>query len=235
MKRANKKYSNIINIVLFLFGLLFPASVAWAQVIIKDGRNCNLAPKIAVAANKLHNVFERSSFCERNDSVKYYADFWKSFLIKKQSIVSYRLQWEHSALEAIIAKHGRRIKEFSCNDASWLYEAQSKEEFYRWIIKFRNKYDQFKYYPAFKYFFGKIYQSRRYFEELKRRIKLFRRFPNTQSCKRWIYGLITQLNANNIKLLHLMKVSRVLDPMFTHRYFESGTKYGIIKLFVKIF
>jgi len=134
-------------------------------------------------------------------------------LIKKQSIVSYRLQWEHSALEAIIAKHGRRIKEFSCNDASWLYEAQSKEEFYRWIIKFRNKYDQFKYYPEYWSAAKTTNRLERYFEELKRRIKLFRRFPNTQSCKRWIYGLITQLNANNIKLLHLMKVSRVLDTM----------------------
>ena len=104
-------------------------------------------------------------------------------------------------------------------DASWLYEAQSEEEFYRWVIKFRDKYKKFKYHLAFKYFFGKIHQSikyfelpkeywtiakttnrlERYFEELKRRIKPFRRFPNTQSCKRWLYALITQVNANNVR------------------------------------
>ena len=104
-------------------------------------------------------------------------------------------------------------------DASWLYEAQSEEEFYRWVIKFRDKYKRFKYHHAFKYFFSKIHQSikyfelpkeywsiaktsnrlERYFEELKRRIKPFRRFPNTQSCKRWLYALITQANANNVR------------------------------------
>ncbi len=102
-------------------------------------------------------------------------------------------------------------------DASWLYEAQSEEEFYRWVIKFRDKYKKFKYHPAFKYFFGKIHQSikyfelpkeywtiaktsnrlERYFEELKRRIKPFRRFPNTQSCKRWLYALITEIKPAN--------------------------------------
>jgi len=108
-------------------------------------------------------------------------------------------------------------------DASWLYEAQSEEEFYRWVIKFRDKYNKFRYHPAFRYFLGKIYQSiryfelpkeywsiakttnrlERYFEELKRRIKPFRRFPNSQSCKRWLYALITQANANNIKFTTL--------------------------------
>jgi transposase-like protein len=98
------------------------------------------------------------------------------------------------------------------NDAPRLYEAESEEEFYRWVIKFRNKYKLYKNHPGFKYFFSKIHQSikyfelpkeywriaktsnrlERYFEELKRRIKSFRRFPNTQSCKRWLYALITE-------------------------------------------
>ena len=106
-------------------------------------------------------------------------------------------------------------------DASWLYEAQSEEEFYRWVIKFRDKYNRFRYHPAFRYFLGKTYQSiryfelpkeywgiakttnrlERYFEELKRRIKTFRRFPNTQSCKRWRYALITEIKpANTVKV-----------------------------------
>ena len=104
-------------------------------------------------------------------------------------------------------------------DASWLYEAQSEEEFYRWATKFKKKYYKYRHHKAFKYFLGKIYQSiryfalpkeywriaktsnrlERYFEELKRRIKPFRRFPNTQSCKRWLYALITQANTSNIR------------------------------------
>ncbi|MHC4122435.1 MAG: IS256 family transposase [Planctomycetota bacterium] len=106
------------------------------------------------------------------------------------------------------------------NDASWLYQAQSEEEFYRWVIKFKNRYDRYKYHPAIKYFLGKIYQSIRYFElpreywtiakttnrlerffeELKRRIRVFRRFPNTQSCKRWLYALITELDPYSLRL-----------------------------------
>ncbi|MBU1887996.1 MAG: transposase, partial [Candidatus Omnitrophica bacterium] len=111
-------------------------------------------------------------------------------------------------------------KKMILNDASWLYEAQSEEEFYRWAIKFKNKYQNYKYHKAFKYFLGKIYQSIRYFElpkeywhiaktsnrlerffeELKRRIRVFRRFPNTQSCQRWLYALITEIKPNSISI-----------------------------------
>ena len=103
--------------------------------------------------------------------------------------------------------------------AKWLYEAQTEEEFYRWAQKFRDKYKKYKNHKAFKYFLGKLYQSIRYFElpreywtiakttnrlerffeELQRRINVFRRFPNTQSCKRWLYALITELQKDNIK------------------------------------
>lgn len=104
------------------------------------------------------------------------------------------------------------------DDASWLYEAISEEEFYRWLIKFRKKYDKYRYTAPFKYFFGKIHQSikyfelpreywtiaktsnrlERFFEELKRRIKVFRRFPNSGSCKRWLYALLIEIKPNNI-------------------------------------
>ncbi|MBU1006345.1 MAG: IS256 family transposase [Candidatus Omnitrophica bacterium] len=115
---------------------------------------------------------------------------------------------------------GHKNKKKIINDASWLYEAQSEEEFYRWAGKFKKKYDKDKHHKAFKYFLGKIYQSIRYFElpkeywriartsnrlerffeELKRRIRVFRRFPNTQSCKRWLYALITEIKPNNTRL-----------------------------------
>ena len=103
--------------------------------------------------------------------------------------------------------------------ASWLYEAQTEDVFYKWAQKFRDKYKRYKNHKAFKYFLGKLYQSiryfelpkeywtiaktsnrlERYFEELRRRIDVFRRFPNTQSCKRWLYALITELTKDNIK------------------------------------
>lgn len=104
------------------------------------------------------------------------------------------------------------------DDASWLYEAVSEEEFYRWLIKFKAKYRQYAHTRPFKYFLGKVHQSIRYFnlpreywtiakttnrlerffEELKRRIKVFRRFPNSGSCKRWLYALITEIKPDSI-------------------------------------
>ena len=113
---------------------------------------------------------------------------------------------------------GCRDKHKIMYDASWLYEAISEEEFYRWIVKFKKKYKQYEHTAAFKYFFGKVYQSVRYFnlpreywtiakttnrlerffEELKRRIKVFRRFPNSGSCKRWLYALLIEIKPNNI-------------------------------------
>lgn len=104
------------------------------------------------------------------------------------------------------------------DDASWLYEAHSEEEFYRWLIKFKEKYRRYAHTRPFRYFFGKIHQSIRYFnlpqeywtiakttnrlerffEELKRRIKVFRRFPNSGSCKRWLYALITEIKPDSI-------------------------------------
>jgi transposase-like protein len=109
------------------------------------------------------------------------------------------------------------------DDASWLYEAVSEEEFYRWLIKFKNKYKKYERRAPFKYFFGKVYQSIRYFElpreywtiakttnrlerffeELKRRIKVFRRFPNSRSCRRWLYALITEIKPNIISVANL--------------------------------
>ena len=111
---------------------------------------------------------------------------------------------------------GCKNKQAILSDASWLYEAVSEEEFYRWLIKFKAKYKRYERTAPFKYFFGKVYQSIRYFnlpreywtiaktsnrlerffEELKRRIKVFRRFPNSGSCKRWLYALITEIKPN---------------------------------------
>lgn len=114
---------------------------------------------------------------------------------------------------------GYRDKRQIIKDASWLYEAISEEEFYRWLIKFKKKYKRYEYAKAFRYFFGKIHQSIRYFtlpkeywtiakttnrlerffEELKRRIKAFRRFPNSGSCRRWLYALITEIKPHNTR------------------------------------
>jgi len=106
------------------------------------------------------------------------------------------------------------------DDAAWLYGAISEEEFYRWLIKFKAKYKHYERTTPFKYFFGKIHQSikyfelpreywtiaktsnrlERFFEELKRRIKVFRRFPNSGSCRRWLYALITEIKPNSISV-----------------------------------
>ena len=108
---------------------------------------------------------------------------------------------------------GFKDKKEIIKQACFLYKAQTEKEFYVKAQKFTTKYKKYRYTRAFRYFLGKIYQSikyfelpeeywtiaktsnrlERFFEELKRRIKPFRRFPNPASCKRWLYALITEL------------------------------------------
>lgn len=113
---------------------------------------------------------------------------------------------------------GCKDKKSLLNDAGWLYDAQSEEEFYRWAQKFKNKWIRYRRHPALKYLFKMIPESIKYFqlpkkywriaktsnrlerlfEELKRRIKVFRRFPNPASCKRWLYALLKELNKTSL-------------------------------------
>jgi transposase-like protein len=103
-------------------------------------------------------------------------------------------------------------------DASELYQAQSEEEVYQLASKFQKKWRKYKAHAAIKYFFKMLPKSIKYlelpreywsiaktsnrlerlFEELKRRIKVFRRFPNPQSCRRWLYALLKELNKANL-------------------------------------
>ena len=107
------------------------------------------------------------------------------------------------------------------DDASKLYEAQSEEEFYRLAGQFNKKWVKYRHHPAMKYLFKMMPDSIKYFElpkkfwniaktsnrlerlfeELKRRIKVFRRFPNPQSCRRWLYALLKELNKTDLGCL----------------------------------
>ena len=100
------------------------------------------------------------------------------------------------------------------DDASRLYQAESEKEFHRLAQKFKVKWQRYMNHPALKYLFKMLPDSTKYFalpkkfwkiaktsnrlerlfEELKRRIKVFRRFPNPKSCKRWLYALLKELN-----------------------------------------
>ena len=113
---------------------------------------------------------------------------------------------------------GCKDKRVILRDAGWLYEAQSEEEFYRWAQKFKNKWLKYQKHPALRYFFKMMPDSIKYFqlpkrywriaktsnrlerlfEEFKRRIKVFRRFPNPASCKRWLYALTKELNKTDL-------------------------------------
>jgi len=113
---------------------------------------------------------------------------------------------------------GCKDKKAILRDASWLYEAQSEEEFYRWAQRFKNKWSKYQRHPAIQYLFKMIPESIRYyqlpqeywriaktsnrlerlFEELKRRIRVFRRFPNPQGCRRWLYALLKELHKTNL-------------------------------------
>jgi len=99
-----------------------------------------------------------------------------------------------------------------------LYESGSEEEFYRRAQKFCNRWKRYAKHPAFKYLNKMIPETIRYFglkeeywtiakttnrlerlfEELKRRIRVFRRFPNRKSCQRWVYAILVELNKTNM-------------------------------------
>lgn len=119
---------------------------------------------------------------------------------------------------------GHKDKHKIIEAASWLFEAQSEAEFTAWAVKFQAGFKAYLYHPAIRQFVKKWPEStqfyklpkafwpqaktsnrlERLFEELKRRIKAFRRFPNSLSCERWLYALITQVNKpSNIRLLTL--------------------------------
>lgn len=100
------------------------------------------------------------------------------------------------------------------SDAGALYEAQSEKEFYRLASAFNKKWHKYRHHPSIRYLFKMMPDSIKYFglpkkfwhiaktsnrlerlfEELKRRIRVFRRFPNPKSCKRWLYALLKELN-----------------------------------------
>jgi transposase-like protein len=98
----------------------------------------------------------------------------------------------------------------------------SEEEFYRRAQAFKLKWDKYRHHPAMKYMFKMMPHSIKYFEipkefwsaaktsnrlerlfeELKRRIRVFRRFPNPKSCKRWLYALLQELNVASLDYNH---------------------------------
>ena len=106
----------------------------------------------------------------------------------------------------------RQLKEKILYHLKWLYEAKDKEEFLEWLNKFLRLFKSCKDHPAFKYllthleetiqFYRLPYSLRpigkttnrleRLFKEIKRRVKVFSKFPNSLSCQRWLYALITE-------------------------------------------
>lgn len=113
---------------------------------------------------------------------------------------------------------GCRDKNKIMDGVTELYEAESEEAFYRIAQKFQKKWYKYRYHPAFKYLSKLMPDTVKYFtlpeeywttakttnrlerlfEELKRRIRVFRRFPNTKSCQRWLYALLVELNKANV-------------------------------------
>jgi transposase-like protein len=119
--------------------------------------------------------------------------------------------------------NGCKDKKDIIRDVSRLYEAQSEEEFYRRVAQFKVKWQRYQYHEAMKYLLKEMGKSIKYFslpqefwrvakttnrlerlfEELKRRIRVFRRFPNNLSCERWLYALLKlhhKINLNSIAL-----------------------------------
>jgi transposase-like protein len=99
-----------------------------------------------------------------------------------------------------------------------LYEAEDVEEFRHRVMMFKKRYAAYCGTEAVIYFLNKAGESIRYyglprkywgmarttnrlerfFEELKRRIKVFRRFPNSGSCERWLYALVMEIKPDSL-------------------------------------
>ena len=106
----------------------------------------------------------------------------------------------------------KQLKEKILYYLKWLYEAKDKEEFLRWLNRFLIIFKSYKNHPAFKYFLAHLEETlqfyklpyslrpiakttnrlERLFKEIRRRVKVFSRFPNSLSCQRWLYALITE-------------------------------------------
>lgn len=98
-------------------------------------------------------------------------------------------------------------------DARWLYQAQSRHEFEAWSRQFQQRWQRLRL-PAVQRFMAAWPQTTQYFalprawwavaktsnllerwfEELRRRLRVFRRPPNVRSCERWVYALLAQFN-----------------------------------------
>ena len=98
-------------------------------------------------------------------------------------------------------------------DARWLYQAQSPVEFTRWSRQFQQRWQRLRIpavdrfmaqWPATTQYFAlpRAWWAaaktsnllERWFEELRRRLRVFRRPPNPRSCERWVYALLASFN-----------------------------------------
>ena len=131
----------------------------------------------------------------------------------------------------------KKLKDKILSYLKWLYEAKDKEEFLRWLNKFLIIFKSYKNHPAFKYllthleetlqFYKLPYSLRpiakttnrleRLFREIRRRVKVFSRFPNSLSCQRWLYALLTEGLIPKYRGLALMKEynSKIKSPQFS--------------------
>ncbi|MCD6229145.1 MAG: IS256 family transposase [Candidatus Omnitrophica bacterium] len=131
----------------------------------------------------------------------------------------------------------KQLKEKILYHLKWLYEAKDKEEFLNWLNKFLRLFKSYKDHPAFKYLLNHLEETiqfyklplfyrvigkttnrlERLFKEIKRRIKVFSRFPNSLSCQRWIYALITEGLIPKYRGASLIKEynSKIKSPQFS--------------------
>ena len=115
---------------------------------------------------------------------------------------------------------GHRDRRTVVRWACWLYEAQSAAEFARWARQFQQRWRPLLGHPAVQAFVAHWPQTTRYFTlprpwwaaakttnllerwfgELRRRVRVFRRPPNSRSCERWVYALLAQFNHRHMRV-----------------------------------
>ena len=151
----------------------------------------------------LKNV--RLAVSDDNDALREcMALFWPKAL--SQACIFHLLQNLTKGLKGI------KVKRKVLREASWLFEAASAEEFYRWAKIFLESWegkipkkvlkkfsaawpDAIRYYQLPKVYWAAARTTNRLerlFKELKRRTKAFTRFQNPNSGARWLYALLVK-------------------------------------------
>ena len=202
-----------------IMGLKMAKPVLFAYVVYEDGEEEILDFEIARSESKNNWLLFLSKLYWRglsdvelivsddNGGIKdAVAMLWPNS--KHQFCIFHFLQNFDKKTESLRPKLREQIKV----DVRDLFKAKDKQEFERRLTAFMRKYKQIQEHKTIKYLLEHMEditqfysmpkcmqpiarttnRLERTFEEIRRRVKIFGRFPNSNSCRRWLFALIAE-------------------------------------------